>query len=176
MPESEVRDLYFEWLCGLVDEPDSGPHTRLLATLHSIPFRYSIPMDGDRASDGVYLRYRFAYELNHSEYELYLDKPCSVLEMLIALSMKCEEQIMSDPEYGNRTSMWFWNMLANLGICHFTDRRFAENVVKKRIDIWLDRMYGPHGEGGLFYIPSANVDLRDVDIWYQMLWYLDENY
>lgn len=176
MPESEVRDLYFEWLCGIVEDPDEESHVRLLATLHGIPFRYSVPMDANRAIDGVDLRYRFSYDVKHRDYELYLDRPCSVLEMLIALSMKCEEQIMYDPEYGNRTSMWFWNMLANLGICHFTDRRFNAELVKSRIDIWLDHKYGPHGEGGLFYVEHAYADLRDVDIWYQMLWYLDENY
>lgn len=176
MPESDVRDLYFLWLCDMVDEPDEEPHVKLLAFLHEIPFRYSIPMDANRATDGIDLRYRFAYGLHHKEYELYFHEPCSVLEMLIALSLKCEEQIMSDPEYGNRTSLWFWNMLANLGVCHFTDSKFDKDVVAFRINMWLDRKYGPHGEGGLFYVPSAHVDLRGVDIWYQMLWYLDENY
>ena len=39
----------------------------------------------------------------------YLDnKTCSVLEMMIALAIRCEEHIMDDPDVGNRTGQWFW--------------------------------------------------------------------
>ena len=47
---------------------------------------------------------------------VWMIRPCSVLEMMIALSMRCEEQIMDDPDIGNRTGQWFWDMIDNLGL------------------------------------------------------------
>ena len=76
-------------------------------------------MDADRAEDGINLRYRFGYENGYESAMIasYLDdRPCSVLEMMVALSMKMEEQIMDDPDIGDRTSVWFWKMIDNLGL------------------------------------------------------------
>lgn len=47
----------------------------------------------------------------------YLDnRPCSVLEMIIALAIRLEEHIMDDPDIGNRTGQWFWDMIVSLGL------------------------------------------------------------
>lgn len=40
---------------------------KLLRHLHNIDFQYMLPMDGNRAEDGIDLRYRFGYE---KEYEV----------------------------------------------------------------------------------------------------------
>ena len=91
MTEIELNNEYFEWMCQLVcNERYSRrlSYQKLLRHLHNIDFQYMLPMDGNRAEDGIDLRYRFGYE---KEYEglmiaSYLDnRPCSVLEMLIAL-------------------------------------------------------------------------------------------
>ena len=108
MTEIELNNEYFEWMCQLVcNERYSRrlSYQKLLRHLHNIDFQYMLPMDGNRAEDGIDLRYRFGYE---KEYEgpmiaSYLDnRPCSVLEMLIALAFRCEEHIMTDPDIGNR--------------------------------------------------------------------------
>ena len=49
------------------------------------------------------------------------------------------------------------------------DRPYVNSVVKK----FLKRDYEPNGQGGLFTIKKCRDDLRDVEIWYQMCWYLD---
>ena len=33
--------------------------------------------------------------------------------------------------------------------------------------------YQPNGKGGLFYIPDYQGDIRNLEIWYQMCWYLN---
>ena len=38
---------------------------------------------------------------------------------------------------------------------------------------FMDGKYKPNGKGGLFTIPSCERDLRTVEIWYQMNWYLN---
>lgn len=177
MTRDEIKNRYFEWMCDLVcgDRFSKNiSYRKLLIFLHDAEFTYSIPKDGNRAEDGIDLRYRFAYEnTNIEDAELYLDGPCSVLEMMVALSIRCEETIMDDPNMGLRTGQWFWGMISSLGLGSMNDelynRRFVEDVILK----FLNREYKPNGKGGLFTIRNCDDDLRTVEIWYQMCWYLD---
>jgi hypothetical protein len=146
--------------------------------LHSVDFRYSIPNDSNRAEDGVSLRYRFALSLGYEDDpELIMDDlegPCSVLEMMVALAVHCEENIMDDPSKGNRTSQWFWAMIVNLDLGYMSDDRFNKRRVVDAVDILLDRRYEPDGRGGLFTVRDADRDLRYVEIWHQLCWYLND--
>ena len=102
------------------------------------------------------------------------NQPCSVLEMMIALAIRCEEHIMDDPDVGNRTGQWFWNMIMNLGLGSMTDDQFDKRYAEQVIERFLNREYEQDGEGGLFTVKHCKHDLRTVEIWYQMCWYLDE--
>lgn len=179
MTLSDVNNEYFDWLYGLVCK-QSNSHIsfrRLLMHLHNINFRYSIRKDQNRAEDGIDLRYRFAITEHYGESpDLimdYLGGPCSVLEMMVALAIRCEENIMDDPNIGDRTGQWFFGMIISLGLGSMTDTRFDRYFVEDIIETFLDREYEPNGRGGLFTIRDCDVDLRDVEIWYQLCWYLD---
>lgn len=180
MTKDELNSAYFDWMYQLVcpeRHTRKQSHRKLLLCLHSIDFRYSIPMDGNREEDGTDLRYRFGYEKKYEGPMIasYLDdRPCSVLEMLIALAMRCEEHIMDDPDIGNRTGQWFWSMITNLGLGSMTDAKFDRAKINHVILIFLDRKYKPNGEGGLFTVRNCTRDLRTIEIWYQMCWYLDD--
>ena len=176
MDEQRINDEYFEWMCELICSnryAEAVSYRKLLAYLHSIEFTYSIPRDKNRAEDGLDLRYRFAYETNIKHAEDYIHGPCSVLEMMVALAIRCEENIMDDPSYGNRTGQWFWGMIVNLGLGFMTDSRFDEQFVDDVIFKFLNREYESDGKGGLFTVRNCKYDLRTVEIWYQMCWYLD---
>lgn len=168
---------YFEWLYGLVcgQVRSRSLYRRLLTRLHETRFRYPLTRDKNRAEDGKDLRYRFAnlqgYDVPSTIADL--GGPCSVLEMMIALAIRCEECIMDDTAYGNRTTQWFWNMITNMGLGPMTDDMFDDTIVNSIIQRFLDRDYEPDGKGGLFRIRDCDVDLRDVEIWYQLCWYLD---
>ena len=141
--------------------------------LHNTEFRYSILRDENRAEDGEALRYKFTYQKGYDEALVYLnDRPSSVLEMMIALSIRCEE-FMDDTSIGDRTSQWFWGMITNLGLGSMTDDRFDKREVNYILDRFLDREYEPDGKGGLFRVRKCDRDLRKVEIWYQLCWYLD---
>lgn len=180
MTRDEVRNDYFEWLSDLVFDrsySDYISYEKLLMYLHSVEFRWTIPKDQNRAEDGAALRYRFALEYAQG-YPVdlilgYLDAPCSVLEMMVALALRCET-IMDDPNVGNRTSQWFWGMVTSLGLGSMTDTRFDKIFVADTIERFLDRKYEPNGKGGLFTMRHTNCDLRKVEIWSQLCWYLDE--
>lgn len=164
-----IENEYFEWLYDLVCEgryARSISYRKLLMHLHDTEFVWSIPKDENRADDGIRLRERFV-DGN------YIYGPCSVLEMMVALALRCEENIMDDPKVGNRTRQWFWEMIVNLGLGAMTDDVYDEREVTGIVERFLDRDYDPDGKGGLFRIRDCDRDLRDVEIWYQLCWYLD---
>ena len=101
-----------------------------------------------------------------------LDGPCTMLEMMVALAIKCEE-IMDDASIGDRTGQWFWGMIHSLGLSSMSDRVFDRDYVDDVIARFLDRDYEPDGRGGLFTVRHCSHDLRTVEIWYQLSWYLD---
>lgn len=173
-----IGDEYFEWMCHLVyDDRYSKKisYRKLLSKLHEINFEWIYPMDANRASDGIDLRYRFGYENDYdgvaiaSTLDIY---PCSVLEMMIALALRCEEHIMEDPDIGDRTGQWFWNMIISLGLGGMSDGKFREDYVENAIDRFMKRDYERTGEGGLFTVDDGVHDMRTTDIWYQMHYYL----
>ena len=178
MTREDLSSRYFEWLCGIVfDRRYLGErsYSKLLFLLHSVDFEVVIGMDQNRAEDGIDLRYRFGDECGYIQPMIasLLDVvPCSVLEMTVALSFQCEN-IMNDPEKGNRLSKWFWMMIDSLGLASMDDSNFDEGFARFVIFRFLTREYSSNGEGGLFVINNCECDLRRVEIWHQMCWYLD---
>ena len=177
MIEDSINNAYFKWMYNLVCSnryANEISYKRLLMELHNTEFTFTISRDENRAEDGLDLRYRFAYDYSevYDYADRYIKGPCSVLEMMIALAIRSEE-FMDDPSIGNRTGQWFWSMIVNLGLGAMTDRRFDKLYVKERIERFLNRDYEPDGKGGLFRIKNCEDDLRKVEIWYQMCWYMD---
>lgn len=178
MTKIELKRRYFDWLCRLIYDAQRNvdSFTRLLVFLDNVPFTYIISMDANRVSDGLYLRHRFGSELGLSGAEVdrcLAGKPCSILEMMVALAKRCEETIMDDPEYGDRTSLWFWGMIDSLGLGRMDNIRFDENQARVIIDIFLRREYNYDGQGGLFTVRTPFADMRKTEIWYQAMWYLN---
>lgn len=176
----QLINEYFEWLCDMVSAKGFSKrisYRKLLTHLHRTDFRYSIPNDQNRAEDGASLRYRFALAVGHEDsVDIVLDildNPCSVLEMILALAVRCEENIMDDPNIGDRTGQWFWGMIVNLGLGAMYDDLYDRQCVDETLNKFLDREYEPNGKGGLFTIRNCDRDIRTVEIWYQLCWYLD---
>lgn len=190
MSNTELKERYFNWLCDQVGDcfPHSGyPYKKLLRLLFSINFTFRMSMDRDRYDDGINLRFDFGYSISDADntrirsedaqliMERLSDDPCSVLEMMVALSIKCEE-LMADDELGDRIGQWFWGMIVNLGLESMDDENFNEHYCRRVVDRFLRRKYEPNGKGGLFYIDNCYRDLTRSEIWYQMQWYLDRYY
>lgn len=175
----QIRNKYFDWLYDYMCEGRAHNYVsyrKLFIFLHDVEFTYTMVMDSNRAHDGICLRRRFAKTMDKEDYDIIidiLDEPCSVLEMLIALSIRTEEEIMDDSRYGNRIKQWFWTMLKTMGLNMMSDDVFDEREAERIINKFLNRRYEPDGRGGLFYIRNCEEDLRDYEIWTQLCWFLN---
>lgn len=178
MTIEELRDGYFEWLVHKVCYPGHINFRKLLKKLHMEAFQWpdELPMDKNRADDGRDLRHEYIYSMEVEEPDLYLDSlngECSILEMMVALSIRCEENLMCDPDLGNRTSIWFWKMINSLGLSEMNDEVYNDMDAGVRIGNFNHRLYCKNGAGGLFYIPNFNGDMTKIEIWYQLQTWLN---
>lgn len=179
MKEHELVNDYFEWMYRLVcgEGGRNLSFRKLLMRLYDLDYQYTLPMDENRWTDGVQLRYRYGREHNIPDYVISSEldtRPCSMLEMMLALSLRCEETIMIDDHFGDRTGQWFWNMISSLGLGGETDRNFRASHVDAVVDRFNNRRYSPNGEGGLFRVNDRNINLLNMDIWYQMQAYIND--
>lgn len=161
---------YLKALMDIVHANDRprGTYRYLLEKLYDTTFRWSVEMDKNREIDGLALRDQVMGYANA------MDEPCNVLEMLIALAQRCENDIMQDDTCGDRTYKWFWLMIDNLGLSSMTDKNYDENIVTHILSDFLDRKYDANGNGSIFYVHGSHKDLREVELWYQMCWFLNE--
>lgn len=177
MTIEEINNNYFSWLCSLVSDsvPSRKSYKKLLNYLYNTEFVYVMPMDGNRASDGINLRYRFGDENNIEQPAIAAcvdTKGCSVLEMMVALALRCEEHITYNPSHGRKAGRWFWMFMDNLGLIDMFDTNYDANYVNHVVWRFLDRGYTHDGQGGLVYIENCAFDMRTTEIWYQMMRYL----
>ena len=166
---------YLEWLSAMVipDESIRYSYQKVLEELYLKEFRWSISGDENRAEDGIVLRDIFRDEMGSPANA---SGPCSCLEMMVALSLRCENELMYDPDEGDRIDIWFWDMFENLGLDRLDDWRFDEATFNKIMDHFLDRKYDKDGYGGLFFIEGFERDMRKIEIWYQLNYFLRSKY
>lgn len=169
-----MPDAYYCWLVGLIgDGYIERNYQKLLWKLYSTDYFYELTYDRNRAADGLFLRKAYAQKTG----KLASVKPsCTVLEMLVALARKAEDDIMYNPDLGDRTGRWFWVMLENLGLDIYDDYHFFEAEVNRILDVFLHHRYEKSGVGGAFQIRRRGLDLRKTDLWWQMNAYLEEHY
>lgn len=170
---TSTSNRYFRWLCNAVNGEDDY---RVLNELYSRDFYALVPMDENRTADGLELRYKYARE--NGAYPN-LDRNCSVLEMMVALSQRIDRNLMTEPDKGDQAYKWFWEMSSNLGLATYKedfDSEYAPYEISCILDTFLTRTYHYDGEGGLFPLQKPKEDQRKVEIWYQMNAYLMENY
>lgn len=173
----KIEKDYYTWIAGFTTSwlSEYGNYGKLMDYLYSRDFYSIVDFDSNRAADGKDLRLKFVESTNTYNYRdayLYLSGDCSVLEMMAALALKCEEQIMRDFTIGDRSKIWFYTMISSLGLSEMTDENFDEKYVSEVIDRLLSREYESNGRGGLFTVDDPPEDMRSVDIWYQLNYYL----
>ena len=180
MVVTEAIEDYFGYFCRMLcgdGFSDGRPFHHLLWALFAKPFTYILPMDGNRLADGHDFRYKYGYEhgMTKEQVQQEIDIfPVSMLEVMYALAQRCEIHIMTDPDFGDRTSLWFWDMINSLGLANMTDPNYNDILTQKALDRCLLRQYDRNGYGGLFAVVNPTVDMRQIEIWQQLMIFLNE--
>ena len=168
------RDPYFNWLCITINNRN---YIELAWALHLTKFQAKLPSDQNRGMDGMHLRVEFMER--HGALGSSTNRgPCTMLEFLIGIAKN-----MSFLMYGNssdhRTAYYFWVLIRNLGLDKCRDDKWfdinGDFFVEDAVHRILDRQYEPNGRGGLFPLRRPPQDQRQVEIWYQMHAWLNEN-
>lgn len=169
----ELERQYYIWLTNWIPAWRMT-HSKLLRKLYETPFRVTLLMDENRVGDGLALRTRFVYENGMSTVErdvLKIRRPCSILEVMIAMALRFEEEYMRDFQDEDPVGKRFGYMLDSLGLTCDDDLVFDGDQMRIGLilTIFLDRTYHPDGRGGLFYIPGTQDDMRQIELWQQMM-------
>ena len=167
--KDEMVDDYFCWLVSIISDGRENSYSMLLKQLFDTSFVYVLERDANRAHDGLDLRDRYSCE---EDICLDISSPCSVLEMMIALSIRCETDVMYNPSRGDRTYIWFWEMIENLGLIRMNNNNFNVIRVRNVLNTFMDRQYETDGKGGLFWVPGSR-GMENEEIWYQMNTFLN---
>lgn len=157
---------YLEWLLARV-ELDGPVSDILAAVLYERTFTATVPNDDNRIEDALLLRALYCEEENGRFEE---DFPATFLEVLVALADRMEYMLHSPDDYGH-VPMYFWSMLANIGLYNTT---IDTKYIHEKVSMVLDRTYEWNGRGGLFPLNNATDDQREVEIWYQMMAWIRE--
>ena len=180
-----MDELYFRFLIGLIgDDYIAANYQKLLWKLFSREYVWELDLDENRAADGLNLRMLYARSFNINVYDpvaamsvgIDMNRPCSILEMFVALARKTEDDLMHDPDLGDRSRIWFWQIMQNLGLDVYDDIHWYEDEVDKILDIFLHHRYLSNGAGGAFPVRHPCRDLRKTDLWWQMNAYIQDQY
>lgn len=178
---TEIARRYFLWIMHSACSPSFVAKCNrcrvdiraILTELHSISFESLSDMDLNRIDDGVNLRYRFGRSLDIPDAQIAAEidiHECSALEVIAAMALRAGEEMFGAP-YEKESAQWlFAKMLESAGMLD------PKADVFDICDGILRGEYEPDGHGGLFYIPKCPKDLRHVELWGQMMLYLDVMY
>ena len=172
-----MDNAYFHWLIDLLgDEYLSKNYLKLLSALFQKVFTWSIDWDENRANDGIGLRRIFAKEhhIFDENDRFWPFSGCSVLEMMVAIARRCDDELIYNPEKGDQTGIIFWVMIQNLGLDIYDDFGFFEDEVDDILNRFLERKYDSDGNGNLFILHRS--DPRKIDLWLQLNLYLREHF
>lgn len=177
LSEKELGEKYFAWLYHLMlGERLENGYWELMHQLFNTRFYWLIPNDDNRAEDGKMFRNSFAIEKFGTFVEWY-HQDCSVFEMLCGLAERMED-VLENPMKPSTSTQWLMLLIKNLGLDTCTDDKFGvyqKHLVDQKINILLERRYKPDGCGGLFPLVGTRAkDQRKVEIWYQLMKYIDE--
>ena len=149
-------------------------YTKLCEQMLETPFVYFVGNDVNRYEDGADLRRD--YEDTYGE----VDDICeeiSVMEVLVKLAIRCDEDVMYEPEYGFRVDLWFWEMISALGLTKFNNHHYDFDEVEEILYCFNERTYGPDGgKGCAFIVNNPKRSMVDTEMWYQMMDWLMESY
>lgn len=167
---NSTQQEYYDWLCNEVSN-EYHDFDWLLEILWEKEYYGIIDNDNNRRDDGLNLRYFYSDITNNSLTDLETLGPCRCLEMLVALAGRMDDELYGS-EYNKTRAILFWELVENLGLTLPKNR----DIVRIILHDWLERRYFANGDGGIFPLNKSRRNQLRVEIWYQMMEYINERY
>lgn len=171
---SQLDNKYFEWLTDQIAVQygieNGNSYVELLTLFHEKEFVWIILNDDNRVMDGLDIRQEFIDEFQCGVPAHNVGMGASFLEVLLGLSRRLAFNAEGEPQ------TWAWQLIDNIGLNNESDPLIEEDL--DRIDGHLDtiiwRRYKRDGWGGFFPLIHTPNDQRAVELWYQMMEYINE--
>lgn len=178
-----ISEEYFNWIINTIFDDVNliDSYYGLLLELHGYVFEYSIQKDENRQKDAQDFRYMFGEAAGYSEgciaRELDIQPP-SLLEVIIALINRVQDNVLCDLEHGIKNQDIFMDILKSLQLDEMCHGRYLTSddaiCVENRISKLYNKDFSYYGEGSLFTVSNPQEDMRCTEIWFQFMWYLNE--
>jgi hypothetical protein len=175
-------DAYMKWILEKMEFRKRGrkKYGKLMKYLNNTEYEFKTLLDENRLSDALNMRNNFLEEYFGGSYNKYDSTivaacpniivfgphRCSILEMLAALSIRCEIEMTGEPGCDVLGRM-FWIAIDNSGLGKFSDDKFDGQFVKKTVNEMTNFDIFP------FHRPG--IDKNRVDLWYAMQLWITEN-
>lgn len=177
----EYRADYLDYLLERVGSksfPLERQYWRVYRDLFETIFVVVHAKDVNRVGDVEDIRQHYSDEIG-IDWHFFLSDSVSVLEILVSIAIRMED-IMHESELGDRTGVWFLQLLDNLGLGVYSDDCITTDYASDFdtiMSIFIYRKYDRNGKyGGLFPLKRAAKDQRKAELWYQMNTYLLEKF
>lgn len=175
-----MEEMWAEYLecliarCGLAKYKK---YHKIFECLHEMEYTYVLDRDKNRESDGLGLRKDFINDRHVKFYDEFINRRCSVMEMMVALAIRVDSHILCDPMSGEETPYkFFMEMIENLRLNQFSGSRFDDHGIHIYINKWLNRDFCKNGDGSPFPVIHDKRDQRELEIWDQVNSYINEKY
>lgn len=176
MEFAPLDELYLQWLYTQVANArlknPARTYWNVFRQLYRTEFVWIVGNDDNRIEDAKELRYEFLEANPHISPDAnWMDEGAAILEVLIALSRR-----LSFAAERASSAQWFWELLRNVEV-DYPDSEYVMDVptdVAYKLNVLNSRTYASNGKGGLFPLERTDTDQRQVEIWYQMQYYLIE--
>lgn len=132
-----IRNNYLIHITDKFIDDETCIYKSLIRKLLSIEYQHNV-INKDRYDDVVIYRKNYLIDNNISNEYILNKYRVSVLEVLIVLSIRVENEIMCSEKYGDRSCQWFWAMLQYIGLTVFHDDCYDANQVMNIVYNWMN--------------------------------------
>lgn len=147
-------------------------YKRIFEILHNKDFEYFLDRDENRYCDGIELRDDYKIPIKYWDlHDKFMNKKCSLFEMLLALSIRMDNEVIGDPAEEHPETL-FIEMIDNLDLL----RTKSNYEIDYKINKWIYRDFKKNGKGSPFPVKYDDRDQRYLEICDQAMSYINENF
>lgn len=155
-----------EFFYYLVDYVNGYGYEDMLEVLYYTPFESRNHIDNNLLISAR--EFRESRSMSHQY-------PGNCFEIFIQLAIRMDD-ILYDSHHGHRIEEWFWLMMRNMGLIVHDNEHCDISIVENIIEKFINKKYKKDGTGGPFPLDRPLRNVRQVSLWMQLNWYINEQF